>query len=60
MVKFDLERALSRVAETRKRPKLTKSQKLWYQLFDEKYGERIKTEPNAILNILLENKHLIK
>ena len=60
MSKFDLEKALSRVSKTRKQPKLTKSQKMWYQLFDEKYSERIKTESNAVLNILLENKHLIK
>lgn len=60
MPKFDLEKALSRVSETRKKPKITKSQKMWYKLFDEKYGDRIKTEPNAVINILLENKHLIK
>ena len=39
---FDLEKALSRVAETRSKPKHTKSEKMWFKVFDELYSERIK------------------
>ena len=39
---FDLERALNRVSATRSKPKHTKSEKMWFKVFDELYIERIK------------------
>ena len=39
---FDLEKALTRVAETQGKPKHTKSEKMWFNAFDELYSERIK------------------
>lgn len=61
MRKFDLDQALSRVTETRNRPKKSSITKVWYQLFDELYLERLnKNGSNEIINIILENKHLIK
>lgn len=53
MPNFDLEQALKRVSDTRNRPKLSKSQKVWFEVFDQVYGNRIKSSDD-IIDIILE------
>lgn len=53
MTNFDLEQALKRVSDVRKKPKLTKSQKVWFEVFDQVYGNRINSS-NDIMDIILE------
>ena len=53
MSDFDLAQALHRVYDVRSKPKLTKSQKVWFEVFDELYGNRIKSS-NDIIDIILE------
>jgi hypothetical protein len=52
MTPFNLEQALANVSATRNRPKKTKSQKTWYKVFDDLYGDRLKNgEPfESVLN----------
>ena len=53
MPNFDLEQALKHVSDTRNRPKLSKSQKVWFEVFDQVYGNRIKSSDD-IIDIILE------
>lgn len=52
MPNFDLEQALKRVSDARK-PKLTKSQKVWFEAFDQVYGNKINNS-NDIIDIILK------
>ena len=53
MSDFDLNQALQRVQNVRKKPKLTKSEKVWFEVFDDVYGNRVKSS-NDIIDIILE------
>lgn len=53
MKQFDLEKALETVKLVRERPRKTKAQKLWYEVFDDLYSERLQ-KGETIENILME------
>lgn len=58
---FDLDKALENVNNVRKKGKKSKSTKMWHKVFDEMYSVRLnKNGSQEIINIVLENKHLVR
>ena len=58
---FDLNKALKNVENARKRNKKSENTKMWFEVFDELYLDRVnKGSKKEIINIILEHKHLCK
>ena len=60
-IMFDLNKALKNVENARKRSKKSKNTKMWFEVFDELYLDRVnKGGKKEIINIILEHKHVCK
>ena len=60
-IMLDLNKALKNVENARKRNKKSENTKMWFEVFDELYLDRVnKGGKKEIINIILEHKHVCK